>query len=50
VIKTWQARQANLTTFEFDADLELPHDLIDPNQPAQRIDVVYPRLIELVGQ
>jgi hypothetical protein len=26
------------------------HDLIDPNQPKQRIDIVYPKLIELAGQ
>ena len=50
VIKTWQAHNANLTTFEFDANLKLVHDLIDPNQPKQRIDLVYPRLIELADQ
>ncbi len=47
VVKTWQSHAANLTTYEFEAGLKLGHDLIDPAQPYQRIDIVYPRLIEL---
>jgi pimeloyl-ACP methyl ester carboxylesterase len=47
VIKSWQAHAADLTTYEFEAGLKLGHDLIDPAQPYQRIDIVYPRLIEL---
>ena len=50
VVNNWQAHGANLTTFEFDEDLQLQHDLIDPSQPYQQIDVVYPRLIELASQ
>ncbi len=50
VVKTWQAHNANLATFEFDASLKLGHDLIDPTQPDQKIDVVYPRLIDLVTE
>lgn len=50
VVKNWQAHVANLTTYEFSADLKLVHDLIDPNQPEQRIDIVYPRLIDLTSQ
>jgi pimeloyl-ACP methyl ester carboxylesterase len=47
VVKTWQAHAANLTTYEFEADLHLGHDLIDPAQSYQQIDIVYPRLIDL---
>jgi hypothetical protein len=50
VVRDWQAHGANLSTYEFRADLRLDHDLIDPAQPAQHIDLVYPRLIELVNQ
>ena len=50
VVKTWQAHGANLTTYEFGADLKLGHDLIDPTQPDQRIDIVYPQLITLASQ
>ena len=50
VVKSWQAHAANLTTYEFEANLKLDHDLIDPSQPNQRIDIVYPRLIDLINQ
>jgi len=50
VIKNWQAHGSNLTMFEFEQDLQLQHDLIDPSQPYQQIDIVYPRLIELASQ
>ena len=50
VVKTWQEHQANLSTYEFEAGLHLPHDIIDPNQEAQKVDIVYPRLISLVTQ
>lgn len=49
VVQAWQAHAANLTTYEFPADLQLGHDLIDPAQPTQRIDIVYPVLLELVA-
>jgi carboxylesterase len=49
-VKTWLAHHANLSTYEFDANLKLPHDLIDPTQPDQKIGVVYPQLIDLVNR
>ena len=49
IIKVWLADKANLTTYKFKADLKLGHDLIDPSQPNQRIDIVYPRLMELIN-
>jgi esterase/lipase len=50
VVKSWQAHAANLTTYEFEANLKLDHDVVDPSQPNQRIDIVYPRLIDLINQ
>ena len=50
VVKLWQAHAANLTTYEFEANLKLGHDLIDPAQPDAQIDVVYPRLIDLTSR
>lgn len=50
VVNKWQARGANVTTFEFDENLHLHHDLIDPNQPYQQVDMVYPRLIAIVNR
>lgn len=43
----WKNRGANISTFTFDAGLKLPHDLVGADQSAQRIDIVYPKLVEL---
>jgi pimeloyl-ACP methyl ester carboxylesterase len=49
LITNWRAvRPAGIQTFEFPADQQIPHDFIDPNQPNQQIDIVYPKLIELL--
>ena len=48
VVTIWQAQKPQLSTYEFDASLKLPHDIIDPSKSNQRVDIVYPRLIELV--
>ena len=50
IVKRWQSHNANITTYEFDASLKLGHDIIDPNQPNQKIDIVYPNLVELVNR
>jgi esterase/lipase len=49
ILKNWQAHEADLSTFQFDAALGLRHDLIDPSQPYQQVETVYPRLIDLVN-
>jgi pimeloyl-ACP methyl ester carboxylesterase len=38
----------NLVTFQFDKALGLPHDLITSIRPGARIDLVYPKLLELI--
>jgi len=50
VVKNWQTHDAKLTTYEFTENLTLGHDLIDPNQPDAKIEIVYPRLIGLVSR
>jgi len=50
VVTNWQAHNANITTYEFPLSLKLGHDLIDPAQPDQQIDIVYPQLIDLITQ
>jgi len=37
-----------LVTFQFEKSLELPHDLITPTRPGARVDLVYPKLLELI--
>jgi pimeloyl-ACP methyl ester carboxylesterase len=49
LIANWRALRPNgIQTFEFPADQQIPHDFVDPNQPNQQIDIVYPKLIELL--
>ncbi len=50
LVESWEKHGATVVRFEFDARLKLLHDLIDPNQPNPRTDVVYPKLIELIDQ
>ncbi|MGQ9682205.1 MAG: alpha/beta hydrolase [Anaerolineae bacterium] len=46
LVRLWQAHGAQVSTYEFPADLDLPHDLIDPAQPHQRTERVYPTLLQ----
>lgn len=44
----WARSGAAVQAYSFPADLALDHDVIDPNHPAQRVDLVYPVLIGLL--
>ena len=47
LVQLWQKRKPkNLRTYTFPLSLNVGHDLIDPHQLDQRVDVVYPKLIE----
>jgi len=48
VVSNWTREGANIKTYEFPASLGYAHDLIDPSQPYQSIDTIYPQLIELI--
>ncbi|MGE3272950.1 MAG: alpha/beta hydrolase [Chloroflexota bacterium] len=49
LVSIWQSRGLRRVEFyEFDRAEQLEHDLIDPNNPKQRIDLVYPILLDLV--
>ena len=50
VVSDWRAHGGAVTTFEFPADWHLVHNLVDPGETGQRVDVVYPKLIELINQ
>lgn len=48
-VQAWRSAGAqNVATYTFGVEQHLVHDLIDPDQPAQRIDYVYPILIDLL--
>ena len=45
----WQEhRPGSVAAYEFPASENVPHDFIGPGQPNQRVDIVYPRLIEML--
>jgi carboxylesterase len=46
VVDAWREWGVDVATYQFPADLELEHDLIDPSKQTQ--PVVYPRLVELI--
>ena len=49
LVALWQSRGLRrVEFFEFDKEQGLEHDLIDPNNPKQRIDLVYPILLDLI--
>ncbi|MBI5653170.1 MAG: alpha/beta fold hydrolase [Chloroflexi bacterium] len=49
LIARWRARGTVVNAYEFRGE-QIPslHDIIDPAQPAARIDLFYPKLIELI--
>lgn len=42
LVDAWRTHGANITVHEFPADQRLPHDLIDPANPEQNTELVYP--------
>lgn len=48
MVAAWRESGADVVTYEFAADLQLAHDLIDPSQQTQPI--VYPRLVDLIAE
>jgi hypothetical protein len=48
IVRKWRLQGSAVETYEFPAEESLSHDVIDPYQPKQQIDPVYPILIELI--
>ncbi len=48
-IDLWETHGTNyVTTHEFEKALGLPHDLITPTRPGNRVDLVYPVIHDLL--
>ena len=46
----WAAKNpGHVTIFEFPEKAGVPHDMVDPYQPEQKIRITYPRILELLG-
>jgi pimeloyl-ACP methyl ester carboxylesterase len=48
VVRLWQAQGAGVQTRQFDKELDLDHDFIDPGSPKQHIDLSYPVIMEML--
>ena len=48
--RRWRAMGAEVRDYEFPESLAVRHDMIDPEQPYQRIAVSYPVIVGLVGE
>jgi carboxylesterase len=44
-----QGGSAEVVAYEFPAELDIPHDMIDPEQPEANTPLVYPRILDLLG-
>jgi alpha-beta hydrolase superfamily lysophospholipase len=49
VVDRWRKHGGQVGTVEFEAVLKLPHDVVDPYQPAARKEIVYSRLVTLTS-
>ena len=49
VISAWRHHGGQVETFDLPLELGLGHDYIDPTQPDQQIDAVYPTLLKLLA-
>jgi esterase/lipase len=50
VTEEWKEHGADVLAYEFPKDMKIWHDMIDPAQATQRIDVVYPVLIKMITE
>jgi hypothetical protein len=48
LVAAWRRQGAVVHTHEFPPDWHLIHDLMDPTQPAQQVERVYPQLIKWI--
>ncbi len=48
LVEEWRRHGASVSSYEFPASDRLPHDLIDPSNPQQNIELVYPVAIKAI--
>ncbi len=50
LVADWRAHGvSNLVTYCSPASLKINHDMIDPNRDDQKVEIVYPKLVELIN-
>ena len=51
LVSIWQSRGLRrVEYYDFDKMQRLEHDLIDPNNPKQQVELVYPILLDLIAR
>lgn len=50
LVRSWRRHGAAIVERAFPAEWRLPHDLIDPAQPDQQVERVYPLLVQWAGE
>ncbi|HET9252628.1 MAG TPA: alpha/beta fold hydrolase [Candidatus Eisenbacteria bacterium] len=50
LVRRWRARGADIRTHEFPESLAVAHDMIDPEQPYEKVAVTYPEIVRLVAE
>ena len=48
LVERWRSHGAVVSTYEFPTSDRLPHDLIDPANPEQKTDLVYPVVVKTI--
>lgn len=49
IVEIWlEHDDTQVESYEFPQELKLPHDIISPTRPGNRVDLVYPKLLELL--
>jgi len=48
LVQYWRSHGASVSTYEFPASDHLPHDLIDPANPEQNTELVYPLVVKTI--
>jgi carboxylesterase len=48
LVEEWRRHGASVSSYEFPASDHLPHDLIDPSNPHQNVELVYPVVIKAI--
>ncbi len=48
IVAHWRSHGGQVQSYEFAAELNLLHDLLPPEHPRQRVDLVYPILVDLI--
>jgi hypothetical protein len=50
LVNLWQQAGTDVVTYEFDASLDIPHNSVDPAADPAKKQLVYDKILELLGE